>query len=196
MDPETPLSRTFPTPSDMPFDSPRVALSSMDQHIFPSGASPGLALRERLERRNHEKHIKRHRPAVLAASSALQNALGIRNTTAWPTPPVSNTGSTQSTTERNGFILREALSECQEYAVRVNRGSEFRDFLDDTVHGLSQRKAKVGGPQNTGSHGVDARKFSLPSTCTYWRRIKSSMACLSSICCKDMLTGSDLRLKT
>jgi len=184
----------------MPFDSPRVALSSMDQHIFPAGASPGLAIREREERRSHEKHIKRHRPAVLAASSALQNALGIRNTTAWPTPPVPNTGSTQSTMERNGFMLREALSGCQQYAVRVNRGSEFRDFLDDTVHDLSQRKAKVSGPLNTnnavGSHSVDARKSLLPSTCTYMRRSKSSEAYLSSICCNDMHIGSNLQLRT
>jgi len=162
MDPETPLSRTFPTPSDMPFDSPRVALS-MDQHTFPAGASPGLAIREREQRRSHEKHIKRHRPAVLAASSALQNALGIRNTSTWPTPPVPNTGLTHSTMERNGLMLREALSECQQYAVRVNRGSEFRDFLDDTVHDLGERKAKVGGPLNMNhairSHDVDACKF-------------------------------------
>ncbi len=196
MDPETPLSRTFPTPSDMPFDSPRVALSSMDQHIFPSGASPGLAMREREERRNHEKHIKRHRPAVLAASAALQNALGIRNTTAWPTPPVPKTGSTQSTMERNGFMLREALSDCQQYAVRVNRGSEFRDFLDDTVHDLNQRKANVGAALITdfaaGSHG----EFFLPSTCTYVKRIERSKACPSSICCTDMLVDSNLRLKT
>lgn len=160
MDPETPLSRTFPTPSDMPFDSPRVALSSMEGHIFPSGASPGLALRERLERRNHEKHIKKHRPAVLAASSALQNALGIRNTSTWPTPPVPNTGSTQTTMKRNGFVLKGALSGCQQYAVRMDRGSEFRDFLDDTVHDLNQRKVKIGGPLNTASQDLDACKFS------------------------------------
>ena len=173
MDPETPLSRTFPTPSDMPFDSPRVALSSMDQRMFPSGASPGLALRERLERRNYEQHIKKHRPAVLAASSALQNALGIRNTSTWPTPPFPNTGSTQSTMERNGFTLREALSGCQQYGVRVNRGSELRNFLDDTVHDLNQRKVKVGGPLNTGFHGLDACKFLSLSNCTYRRCIKN-----------------------
>jgi len=161
MDPETPLSRTFPTPSDMPFDSPRVALS-MDQHTIPAGASPGLAIREREQRRSHEKHIKRHRPSVLAASSALQNALGIRNTSSWPTPPVPDTGLTHSTIARNGFMLSEALSGCQQYAVRVNRGSEFRDFLDDTVHDLNQRKAKVGRPLNTDyaitSRDVDACK--------------------------------------
>lgn len=114
MDPQTPLSRTFPTPSEMPFDSPRADLS-MDEQQYPAGTSPGRAIRERRQRKSHEKHIKRHRPAVVAASAALQNAMGIRNTSRWPTPPAPVARSNLHHIKENRTKLHEALSACQMY---------------------------------------------------------------------------------
>lgn len=142
MDPQTPLSRIFGTPFDLPLQSSTFPLS-MNDHTLPAGDSLGLAIRERKDRRDHWKHVKDYRSHVEDASEVLQNALGVRNTKIWPTPPLADTVSNCSMVERNGANLRNALSACKQYAVKMDRSSEFRDFLDHTVGCLEERKAKT-----------------------------------------------------
>ena len=138
MDPQTPLSRTFATPSELPINSPPANLS-MTERTHLLGSSPGLAIREREERRNHRKHVKDHWPRVINASACLQNALGIRNTTEWPTPPLPDGGPDRSIMEQNGFKITEALSECGQFVVKMDRSSKLRQFLDHTAVELEER---------------------------------------------------------
>ena len=115
----------------------------MGEHTLIPEKSPGLAIREREERRNHWKNVKDHLPLVLDASACLQNALGIRNTAIWPTPPLPNVATNHYTMAMNGAKLKEALSACQKYAVRMDRSSHSRDFLDKTVEDLKERTIRT-----------------------------------------------------
>ena len=142
MDPQTPLSRIFATPSELPIDSPPANLS-MTERTHLLGSSPGLAIREREERRNHRKHVKDHWPRVINASACLQNALGIRNTAEWPTPSLPHGGTDRCIIEQNGFKIREALSECEQLAVEMDRSSKLRQFLDHTAIDLEDRGTSI-----------------------------------------------------
>lgn len=156
MDPQTPLSRILATPSDLPCLSPPVELE-MTEPPLPWDATPGLALREREERKGHQRHIKNHRPHVLEASARLQNAFGIRNQTIWPTPPLPDAKSSQPIIEANRQKLREALSECQCLAVRMDRSSHFRDFLDKTVNDLPDRQTWINKRAERSTHHHEQR---------------------------------------
>lgn len=147
-DPETPWSRTFGTPSDLPFLSTPIH-RSMSGQPFSYNASPGLGLLEREQRRAHSKHVKAHRPAVIDASYYLQNALGIRNTTSWPKPLLPEV-TDRLIVKSNGHKLRSALSKCMEYAVPMDRSSDLREFLDFTVDDLKERKVKLMRQARTG----------------------------------------------
>lgn len=83
-------------------------------------------------------------PRVQTASRRLQNATGVRNEEAWPTPSKLASEVDQSTYEANVAALDDAIKDCEIFCVSMNRLSERGEMFDGDVKGLQKRQVKFG----------------------------------------------------
>ena len=81
-------------------------------------------------------------PAIEAASRRLQNATGVRNTDMWPTPSKPETDVNLSVFAVNVITLEDALLECADFCVKMNRESEKGEMLDGTVRDFEKRMVR------------------------------------------------------
>ena len=123
----------------------------MPRHIStPYDATHGLeAIEARLHRRIGtspivtKERLLANLPHVQAASRRLQNATGVYNKEAWPTPSKLASEVDQITYEANVAALHDAIKECANFCVDMKRGSERGEVLDGVVEGLEKRLVKT-----------------------------------------------------
>lgn len=89
-----------------------------------------------------KEHFQASLARVQAASRRLQNATEVRNEEAWPTPSKSAPEIDQLTYEANVAMLEDAIQDCRNFGVDVNRKSANGEVLDSTVTLLKKRKVK------------------------------------------------------
>ena len=79
-------------------------------------------------------------PRVQGASRRLQNATGVRNEEAWPTPSMPAAEVDQVTYAANVAVLDDAIKDCAAFCVSMDRLSERGEMLDGEVQGLEKRQ--------------------------------------------------------
>lgn len=85
------------------------------------------------------KHLEEDMPKAQEASRRLQRALEIFDDEPWPIPS-SAPQISKNLSKSNAFNLRSTLNICENFAVDMNRKSEDRAFLDDTILKLYDEK--------------------------------------------------------
>ena len=81
-------------------------------------------------------------PRVQGASRRLQNATGVRNEEAWPTPSMPAAEVDQVTYAANVAVLDDAIKGCAAFCVSMDRSSERGEMLDGEAQGLEKRQAR------------------------------------------------------
>ena len=94
-----------------------------------------------------DRVFNEHLPHVQALSRALQSHFGIRDDEKWPIPALPYEHR-EGLIESNAQKLRDAVTNCKNYGLNMERKSDQQEFLDPAAMGLGKRVIKKDGNES------------------------------------------------